>query len=198
MSLAKLGLGRNKEFTTNADDIYRWYGPHFVPFFGNPQHLQEIILPAGADAMQVQSLSSETIQSSAVPLADCFSAHEGTWPTVFPNVQFYFFNPPFFQWALWYFQKSGAVAVWNRAGEIISGRLRRSDNARYFDLNADTKITEDCRRYMDTAHHTPETDDEIFNLIHEGKFERTAATNSALSAAVLSSATNKVPCPPAE
>ena len=113
----------------------------------------------------------------------------------YPSTTFFIFNPPVLQRLLWYRGRLGQIEAWIRAQEMFAAKVA-APNVRYFDFYAATDLERDCRRFRDVAHFDPDTGDQLVRWMHEGNFQRTAASNPAISAAIRDSLGEPHPCPP--
>jgi hypothetical protein len=180
-------------FTDDVRRVHRWI-ERMEGQFHNPEHIRQQFAYSVPRPEEPLHPSASLTAAQANNVLQCFEANIMTIVRAYPQVQFLLFNPPVFQWLQWYRHRKGDIDAWNLAEERIAIQLPK--NARYFDFYAAGEIQNDCMRYMDMGHFDQESADLIVKWLFEGRLERTASTNDAISAAVRDGAQERVSCPP--
>jgi hypothetical protein len=182
-------------FSRDETQVHRWYEAVRASF-GNPTHVMRVFNRDIPDQTTVKNYSAVQIEAEAQALLDCFERNVVRHALDNPATRFFVFNPPVLQWTLWVRARLGLIDVWNRAQELFAERITTVLNLRYFDFYAAAEIENDCNRFMDIAHFDPAASDQLVHWMHEGQFERTPRTNSAITSAVREAAAKRVACPP--
>jgi hypothetical protein len=165
----------NAGFSRLEPKVHRWYEEHRGEF-GDPYYMKLEEFPYSASPIAGQQIEAEVLQ--------------------YPNTTFLIFNPPLLQQLLMHQARLGNLEVWIRAQEMFAAKLSPALNIKYFDFHAATEIEGDCRRFRDVAHFDPDTGDQLVRWMHDGTFERTAASNPSISAATMDILRQPYGCPP--
>jgi hypothetical protein len=187
---------QNSGFTDSETLVHRWYETQAWAF-NNPDQIKRVLARDLPTIPEATTLSESQIEADASVILACMKK---ILPITaqHPDTTFFIFNPPVLQYLLWFRARIGLIEVWNRAQERFAAEISTTPNVRYFDFYAATEIGDDCRRFMDTAHFDPAASDQIVRWMKSGTFERTKASNPAISDAVRSAIRDRVACPPYE
>jgi hypothetical protein len=191
LSALKLS-GVKSRFATDSGRVYRWWDQYSARV-GDRELLEKEIAEEQAPAQPVV-MSAEIAAARATELADCFERSPLSLARQYPQIRFLFFNPPVMQWHLWALYRSGQVESWNAAQEEIARRVAAVSNARYFDFYPAIGKVGHCRHWWGISHFDLGVGDTLVRWMAEGSYERTSATNAALSAATRAAASEKMTC----
>ncbi len=185
-------LDRTPDFKADPAAIYRWWetSSHLV---GKSERLTTQLSKAPA-VFKKRQLPKAQFDKMVSDTVACFRDFATTFTSAHPDTQFVFFNPPHFQWLLWYRDQTGVLQPQISAMEQIARFVSTLRNALYFDFYAAEDWISDCRHWRDLSHFDLEVSDGVIAAMAEGDFERTPTTNAALSARIRKAVSRKAAC----
>ena len=196
LSLQKLSIlisgSVTAPFSSERSDVHNWFKLKRADF-NNPERFRKLYYPGDIASTPQTSVQ---IEGQSKAWASCFDHYYGDLAREYPNVEFYLYATPLFQWRSWYLERSSWISVWQRGEDLAAATLPA--NAKLFDFNAAFDIADDCRRYMDIGHFDPRGNAEILGWMREGRYQKSPIASYPQSETVIRNAATKAACPPAD